>query len=544
VPIHDLHPEPRIRHRQGRGVKDTGRQGGPGGNDRDHEGRKQDEGGESKRPRARAGSIRGLEGQRRSAVEAHGRCGRRCVSTSRSGSGWTTESNSSRLANVIPETRYAKTTDGFHIAYQTLGDGPTDLLQVAVYFSNLEHNWANPIFAGNARSLAELGRLIAFDARGTGLSDPLRGDRLPSLEERIDDLRAVMDAAQSERAVVVAFADAGPLCCFFAATYPGRTKALILNNTAPRVAWAPDYPWGMTAEVFQEELENAETRWGSREYAAEFVRHSTPQRADDDALIDWWATSMRQSASPSTAADLLRMYNEMDVREILPAIHVPTLVLASDPAAEESEAMAGQIPGALFIRIQSPAPVFMADPEPFLAEIRHFVSRVGEEESDLDRVLATVLFTDIVGSTKLVADRGDRAWHDLIERHHAFVRGVIARWRGREIDTAGDGFFAAFDGPARAIRCAQAIVEGVRSMGIEIRAGLHTGECDITDGKVAGLTVVIGSRIASLAGASEVLVSRTVRDLVAGSGVLFEDRGEHALKGVPDTWRLYAVVLE
>ena len=445
---------------------------------------------------------------------------------------------------MIPETRYVKTADGYHIAYQTLGDGPTDIVTVGTYFSNLEHDRTNPIFAGESRSLAELGRLIQFDARGTGLSDGLRGDQLPTLEERIDDLRAVMDVVRSERAVLVAFADGGPLCCLFAATYPGRTKALILNNTGPRTAWAPDYPWGMTAEGFDVELENTQTRWGSREYAAEIVRQTTPLRANDDALIDWWAKSMRLSASPSAAAALLRMYYDMDVRDVLPAIHVPTLVLAADPAAEESEAMARQIPGALFTRIQSPARVVMADPEPFQAEIRRFVSRVGEEESDLDRVLETVLFTDIVGSTELAADRGDRAWHDLIERHHGFVRGVIARWRGREMDTAGDGFFAAFDGPARAIRCAQTIVDGVRSMGIEIRAGLHTGECDITDGKVAGITVAIGSRIASLAAPSEVLVSRTVRDLVAGSGLAFVDRGEHELKGVPGGWRLYAVVAD
>ncbi len=443
---------------------------------------------------------------------------------------------------VIPETRYAKTTDGYHIAYQTLGDGPTDIVPVATYFSNLDHDWTEPGYAGQRRFFAEVGRLIMFDARGTGLSDGVREDRLPTLEERIDDLRAVMDAVDSERAILVAFADGGPLCCLFAATYPGRTRALILNNTGPRVAWAPDYPWGMTPEEFQAELEATETRWGSREYAAEIVRSTTPQRADDDALIDWWASSMRLSASPSAAASLLRMYHDMDVREVLPAIHVPTLVLASDPAAEESEAMANQIPGALFTRIHSPAPMVMADREPFLTEMRRFISRVREEESDLDRVLETVLFTDIVGSTELAADRGDRAWHDLIERHHGFVRGVIARWRGREMDTAGDGFFAAFDGPARAIRCAQAIVEGVRSMGIEVRTGLHTGECDITDGKVAGITVAIGSRIASLAAPSEVLVSRTVRDLVAGSGLVFEDRGEHELKGVTGGWRLYAVV--
>jgi len=440
-----------------------------------------------------------------------------------------------------PQTQYAKTVDGLHIAYQTLGEGPTDVLTAGAYFSNLDHAWADAGFASESRSLAELGRLILFDARGTGLSDSIRGDRLPSLEERIDDLRAVMDAARSERAVLVAFADGGPLCCLFAATYPGRTKALILNNTSPRMAWAPDYPWGMTAEDLEVDLKDTETRWGSREYAAEIVRVSVPDRASDETYIDWWAAYMRQSASPSAAASLLRMYYEMDVREVLSAIHVPTLVLASDPAAEESEVMARQIPGALLVRIQSPALIFMADPEPFLAEIHRFVSRVGEEESDLDRVLETVLFTDIVGSTELAVERGDRVWRDLVEQHHRFVRGVIARWRGREMDTAGDGFFAAFDGPARAIRCAQAVVEGVRSMGIEIRAGLHTGECDITDGKVAGLTVVIGARIASLAGPSEVLVSRTVRDLVAGSGLTFDDAGEHELKGVPERWRLYRV---
>jgi class 3 adenylate cyclase len=413
---------------------------------------------------------------------------------------------------------------------------------VAPYFSNLEHLWAEPSVASFRRSLAELGRLITFDARGTGLSDRVDGDRLPTLEERIDDLRAVMDAVDSERTVLIAFADSGPLTCLFAATYPERTMGLILQNTGPRTAWAPDYPWGMSPEEFQAELDNIETRWGTREYAAEIVRDGFPDRANDDALVDWWARLMRLSASPSAAATLVRMHYDMDVRPVLPSIHVPTLVIASDPAADESQAMARQIPGAIFTRVQSPAPVAMADPEPFLAEIQRFVARIGEEESDLDRVLETVLFTDIVGSTELSSDRGDRAWQDLVERHHEFVRGVIGRWRGREMDTAGDGFFAAFDGPARAIRCAQTIVEGVRSLGIEVRTGLHTGECTITDGKVAGLTVAIGARISSLAAPSEVLVSRTVKDLVAGSGLMFEDAGEHELKGVPDRWRLYRVV--
>jgi class 3 adenylate cyclase len=442
---------------------------------------------------------------------------------------------------VIPETHYAKTADRYHIAYQTLGDGPIDVVPVGNYFTNVEHDWELPGFARERRALAEMGRLIVFDSRGTGLSDGVRGDRLPTLEERIDDLRAVLDAVRSERAIMVAFANGGPLCCLFAATYPGRTRALILNNTGPRTAWAPDYPWGLTPEEYEKDLVDTESRWGSREYAAEIVQENTPERVDEEALIEWWAVSMRRSASPAGAVALLKMFYEMDVRDVLPAIHVPTVVIASDPCAEESEAMARQIPGALFTRIHSSALVVMADPDPFMAEMGRFVSRLKEEESDLDRVLETVLFTDIVGSAEVVAGGGDRAWKELIERHHAFVRGTIARWRGREMDTAGDGFFAAFDGPARAIRCAQAIVDGVRSMGIEIRAGLHTGECDITDGKVAGITVVIGSRIASLAGPSEVLVSRTVRDLVAGSGLVFEDRGEHDLKGVPGAWRLYAV---
>jgi class 3 adenylate cyclase len=446
-----------------------------------------------------------------------------------------------RLVGVIHETRYAKTTDGFHIAYQTFGDGPIDFALLGPYYSNLEHDRTAPGGIRDTEAFAALGRVIVFDGRGTGLSDALRGDRLPTVEERIDDLRAVVDALSSERVVLVSFADSGPLCCLFAATFPERTRALILNNARPRTAWAPDYPWGMTQAEFEAELEATETRWGTRDYAVEEYREVLPGRPDDDEMIDWMAASMRLSASPSAAAALLRMYYEMDVRDILPAIHVPTLVLAGDATAEEEEAVAAMIPGAVFRHLDTPAGLVMQDPQPFYEASRRFVLQLGEEEADLDRVLQTVLFTDIVGSSEKLAEVGDRAWRDLLERHHRFVRGVLARWRGREVDTAGDGFFAVFDGPARAIRCAKAIVDGVRSMGIEVRIGLHTGECEIADDKVAGITVVIGSRIASIAGASEVLVSRTVRDLVAGSGLVFEDRGEQELKGVPEAWRLYAV---
>ncbi len=445
------------------------------------------------------------------------------------------------MATPIPDTRYTKTVDGVHVAYQTVGDGPVDLLRIGAYFSNIEHAWALPVSVHVNESLASLGRLIMLDGRGTGLSDRLQGGRLPALEERIDDLRAVLDAVGSSRTVLLAMADAGPLCALFAATYPERTLALILVNTQPRTAAAPDWPWGMTPDELSRALEDTETRWGTREFAAETVASVDPRHAGDPVLIDWWATHMRLSASPGTAADLLKMYYEMDVREVLPSIHVPTLVLSSEPMREVAAAMASAIPGAELVQLHDPAPVMLANPDPFLEQIGRFVRRIQGEESALDRVLATVLFTDIVASTQQAAAMGDHAWGEVVARHHALVRGLIARWRGREMDTAGDGFFAAFDGPARAIRCANAIVAGVRALGIEVRCGLHTGECEVFDGKVAGLTVSIGARVAARAGPSEVLVSQTVRDLVAGSDIAFEEAGEHELKGVPDRWRLYRV---
>ena len=383
--------------------------------------------------------------------------------------------------------------------------------------------------------------MILFDGRGTGLSDPIVGDRLPSLEERIDDIRAVLDATEAERVVLVSFADAGPLCCLFAASHPERTRGLVLCNTTPRTAWAPDHPWGMTPEEFRDRLAAIESRWGTRDYAAEIVRSAAPSHADDDVMIDWWARSMRMSAAPAAAANLLRMYYEMDVREVLPTIHAPTLVLSSEGVREEAAAMAARIPGAIHHVIPGQDPTVMANPVPYIEEIRGFVTRLADEEADLDRVLATVLFTDVVDSTQRVTELGDRAWRALIEKHHAFVRGVIARWRGREVDTAGDGFFASFDGPARAIRAARSIVEGTAALGLRVRAGLHTGECERIDGKIGGLAVVIGSRIAGTAGGGEVLVSQTVKDLVAGCGFEFADAGEHELKGVPGAWRLYRV---
>ena len=441
-----------------------------------------------------------------------------------------------------PPTRYARTADGFDIAYQTLGDGPVDFIRLGAYFSNIEHEWAPGGVPRLIRSLAELGRVILLDGRGTGLSDRLQNGRLPTLEERIDDIRTVMDAVGSQRAVLACFADSGPLGALFGATYPERTRALVFLNASPRTAWAPDFPWGMTDEAFQAELESTLTRWGTREFAVDTIRQAAPNRVHDEQFIDWWATSMRLSATPRAAADLLRMYYEMDVRDVLPAIHVPTLVLAANPVAEQAAAMASAIPGAELVRIDSPAPTVMADPDPYLEQIGRFAERLEHDEAELDRVLETVLFTDIVGSTDRAAAAGDHAWRRMVEAHHHLVRGMLTRWRGREMDTAGDGFFAAFDGPARAIRCAEAIVAGVRALGIEVRAGVHTGECDIVDGKVAGLTVAIGARIAAKAAPSETLVSETVRGLVAGSHIGLEETGEHELKGVPDRWRLYRVV--
>jgi class 3 adenylate cyclase len=445
------------------------------------------------------------------------------------------------MATPLPDTRYAKTVDGVHIAYQAFGEGPVDILVMSAYFSNVEHAWALPVTRQVNERLAALGRVIRLDGRGTGLSDRLRGGRLPTLEERIDDMRAVLDEVGSQRVILLALADAGPLCSLFAATYPERTLALVLVNTQPRTAWAPDWPWGMTEEDLERELDIAENRWGTRSYATEVVARVDPRHAGDERLIDWWATDMRLSASPAAAADLLRMYYDMDVRRVLPSIHVPTLVLASDATRASSEAMAAIIPGAELVGVRAAEPVMMANPDPYLDEIGRFVRRIEGEEAALDRVLATVLFTDIVASTERSAALGDRAWREVVERHHALIRGLIARWRGREMDTAGDGFFAAFDGPARAIRCANAIVAGVRTVGIEVRCGLHTGECELIDGKVAGLTVAIGARVAAKAGPSEVLVSQTVRDLVAGSDIAFDDAGEHELKGVPDRWHLYRV---
>jgi class 3 adenylate cyclase len=379
------------------------------------------------------------------------------------------------------------------------------------------------------------------------LSDRLSPEDLPPIETLVEDMLVVLDAVGSNRTALFAFSDSACVCSMFAGTYPERTSALALYATAARGLAAPDFPWQWTEAEWDEYFEEMRRDWGTRAYAAKAVPWFNPSLTNDDRTIDWWARNMRLSASPSSAVAIERIWHEIDIRAILPTIRVPTLVMHRiDDAIEDVEAgrdIASRIPGARFIELPGGdnAP-WAGDQDAVLSEVEGFLHHVREEEAELDRVLATVLFTDIVGSTKRAAELGDRAWHELLERHHSEVRTQLARYHGVEIDTAGDGFFATFDGPARAVRCAQAIVEAVRALELEVRVGVHTGEVETIDRKVGGIAVNIGARVGGMAGPSEVLVSSTVKDLVAGSGLVFQDRGEHALKGIPDRWHLYGVV--
>ena len=439
----------------------------------------------------------------------------------------------------IPETRYAKTIDGIHIAYQILGDGPIDLVFMEAWVSHLELNWQEPRNARFYRHLAAFTRLIMFDRRGNGVSDPVAVDDPPGLEPRMDDVLAVMDQVGSERAVLWGASESGALAALFAATYPERTFALVIHGSSPRYAWAPDWPWGIRQEEHESDLDLIDRYWGTEDY----VRRIWPHLADDPGLVRWTAEIMRRGMSPGAALAYERVGWEIDVRDALPAIHVPTLIIhreEDDP--EANRFLAEHIPGAKYVRLPGTEHWWIiGDQDAVLGEVEAFVRDVRDEESALDRVLATVMFTDIVGSTETAARLGDRAWGGMVERHHSTVRSLLARYRGVEVDTAGDGFFATFDGPARAVRCAKAITEAVRPLGIEVRAGVHTGEVETIWGKSGGLAVVIGARIGALAGPSEVLASQTVKDLTAGSGLVFEDASEHELKGIPDRWHLYRV---
>jgi class 3 adenylate cyclase len=445
---------------------------------------------------------------------------------------------------VIPKTRWARAVDGAYIAYQDFGEGPITLVVIHGWISHLEVYWEQPRYAHLMNRLSSQMRVLVFDKRGTGMSDRFASP--PDLETRMDDVRAVMDSAGVERAALLGWGTGGPASAlFFAASYPERTIGVC---TDPQIIdrQAAGYPWGWDDEAFdRDEIEMVEA-WGLDERMAEWGFGDRPEDAPpDEDFKRWFGKFARFSATPGAAAAFSRMWFETDVRDILPAVGAPALVFFRKGATghtseEHARYLASRLAGARMVGLPGSAVVvWVEDPEPLAAAVESFLASVAEEEADFDRVLATVLFTDIVGSTEQASRLGDRRWKELVEQHHRVVRTLLTRYRGSEIDTAGDGFFASFDGPARAVRCAQAVIEAVQPFGLEIRAGLHTGEIQTIGDKVGGLAVNIGARVGSTAHASEVLVSQTVKDLTAGSGLAFEDAGEHELKGIPDRWRLY-----
>lgn len=433
-----------------------------------------------------------------------------------------------------PATRYAKSGD-IHVAYQVFGTGPIDLVLAPGFVSHIENYWDEPDLARWLLRLASFSRMIMFDKRGTGLSD--RVSQLPAMDERMDDVRAVMDAVGVERAALLGISEGGPLTALFAATHPERCRALVLYGTFARFSsWIP------TDEEFDAFMQYIDRDWGSGASLPRFA----PSRQGDEQFQQWWGRFERLGASPAAAIALMQMNRQIDVTDVLGSICVPTLVIhrTGDVTVnvEGGRMLAERIPGARYVELPG------SDHLPFVSDNAGEIADLIEEfltgsraTAPPDRVLATVLFTDIVGATERAAALGDRRWRELLGTHHAVVREQLARFRGREIDTAGDGFLAAFDGPGRAVGCAQALTREVRRVGLDIRAGVHTGECEMMGDKLSGIAVHIGARVAALARAGEVLVSSTVKDLVAGSGIIFEDRGVQVLRGVPGEWRLYAV---
>jgi pimeloyl-ACP methyl ester carboxylesterase len=439
---------------------------------------------------------------------------------------------------MVPQTKYARSGD-INIAYQVFGAGAVDLVVVPGWVSCIETFWEEPGFTRFLQRLGGFARVILFDKRGTGLSD--RVTDTPMLEERMDDVRAVMDAVGSKRAALLGYSEGGPMCLLFAATYPERTEALITVGSFPRLAWAPDYPFGRSRAQQEDLLKAIREHWGG----PVGIEARVPSLANDERFRAWWAKMLRSGGSPTTVHALTRMNYDIDVRHVLPSIRVPTLLLhpKGDRTVpiECSRYMAARIPGAKLIEIDSDDHVsFLVRPNEIPDAVQEFLTG-GRGAVDEDRVVKTVMFSDIVGSTELAEKLGDARWRDLREAHHAAVRRELAVYRGQEVDTAGDGFYAAFDGPARAVRCAREVRDAVKGLGMQARLGLHTGECVVGGEKISGLAVHIGARVAALAPAGKVLVSQTVKDLVAGSGLEFEDFGVHALKGVADSWHLYAV---
>lgn len=434
---------------------------------------------------------------------------------------------------MLPVTRYAKSGD-VHIAYQVFGDGPVNLVLAPPFVSNIENYWDEPDFSRWLLRLASYARIVMLDKRGTGMSD--RVTELPGLDERMDDVRAALDAAGMEQAALLGISEGGPLTALFAATYPDRCRALVLYGTFARFAsWLP------TPEALAAFLDYIDEAWGSGGSLPLFA----PSRQHDPAFQRWWGRFERLGASPAAAIALMRMNSQIDISDIVSTIRVPTLVIHRTQDVtidvEGGRFLAEHIPGARYVELPG------TDHIPFVGENgMEIADLIGEfltgsrAPMAADTVLATVLFTDIVGSTEKAVSLGDRRWRDLLDKHHTIVRRNLECFRGREIDTAGDGFLATFDGPARGVSCACAIADDIRSLGIDVRAGLHTGECEIMGEKVGGIAVHIGARVAALAGPHEVLVSSTVKDLVAGSGLRFGDRGTQPLKGVPGEWRIFA----
>ena len=440
-----------------------------------------------------------------------------------------------------PETRYAKSGD-VNVAYQVLGDGPLDLVMAWGWIQHLDFQWMNPTIASFLYRLASFSRLALFDKRGTGLSDPIAG--APTFEERMDDIRAVMDAAGCERAALVGISEGGPLTIVFAATYPERVSALVAWGTFARIQRAPDYPLGIDPSVVEPFIDGVASRWNTGK-AIRFFVANMPTDPDTSAFL---ARYERASATPNLVREILRRNCEMDVRSALPAVNAPTLVVhrRGDYVVpfECGEYLAREIRDARLLELPGDWHLNGSDggEEDALDAIEEFLTgRRHEPPVPVDRVLKTVLFTDIVDSTARAAAEGDRRWHDLLDRHDAAIRRELGRYRGDEVKTTGDGFLAAFDGPGRAINCAQAIALRSRDLGLEVRAGVHSGECELRGDDLAGIAVHIGARVASLAGPGEVLVTSTVRDLVNGSDIDFVDRGRHALKGVPGEWLVLAV---
>lgn len=434
--------------------------------------------------------------------------------------------------------RYAESGE-VHIAYQVIGEGPLDLVCVMGALTNLNVLWEDPEYRRFCERLASFSRLILFDKRGMGLSDRVRAG---TLEERMDDVRAILDAVGSESAALMGVSEGGPMSILFAATYPERTRALVLCGAEVKEETTDDWPWGEdTRQGFEQsmDIDRVVERWGK----GGGIDHFAPSRAGDERLRQFAGRLQVESASPHDAVAFMRMAFEIDIRDIVPSVSAPTLILhrTDDKVChvENARWLARNVEGSHYVELAGADHLPWIDGDDILDEMQEFLTGV-REPAEPERMLATVLFTDIVGSTDRARELGDRRWRDLLERHNEIVRRDLERFRGVEIDTAGDGFFATFDGPARAIRCARSIVENVRGVGLDVRSGLHTGECELSAGSVRGIAVHTGARVASLAAPGEVLVSSTVKDLVAGSGIEFTDRGVHELKGIPGEWRLYA----